>query len=337
LLRITLQNKIGSVVRLRAWKLAIAGPSVFWYFPIFYVLLTTYPNASPLGLAALFVVLMISASWGFLLNDLFDREADAKSHRADVSHGHGLTKGSMQVLILSTAFVSWAVVFLIGGGYIFKGVLAVNYLVAIFYSMPPIKLKVRKFWGFFANSLMERPLPILVFLSYMEYYNIMTILLPIMMELSWSVFKHQAADVKEDIAAHVTTFAVYLGEELSNKIVMSFLNPLSVITLLILVLLSWLNIVSLRPFLTFGFALILIGVTVAIFAERKGRIMTYITPTDPPYIMFLNLSYRFVLLPVMAFGLLSLRPDYYALIALLIATLGFHAYAYIKIGKRIFH
>jgi len=243
----------------------------------------------------------------------------------------------MQILILSTALVSWSIVFLIGGGYIFKGVLAINYLVAIFYSMPPIKLKIRKFWGFLANSLMERPLPILVFLSYMGYYNIMTILLPVMMELSWSVFKHQAADVKEDIAANVTTFAVYLGEELSNKIVTSFLNPLSVVTLLILVAISWLNIVSLRPFLAIGSGLIVIGITLAFFAERKGRITTYVTPTDPPYIMFLNLSYKFILLPVMAFGLLSLRPNNYPLIVLLIATLGFHTYAYVKIGKRIFH
>ncbi|MFI5420656.1 MAG: UbiA family prenyltransferase [Nitrososphaerales archaeon] len=330
-----LQNKIASIASLRAWKLAIAGPSVYWYFPVFYALMTTQPNSSPIGLALLFVVLMVSASWGFLLNDLFDREADAKSHRADASHGHGLSKRSMLILILSTAALSWAIVFLIGSSPIFKGVLAINYLIAIFYSMPPIKLKIRKFWGFLANSLMERPLPILVLLSYLGYYNIMTIILPIMMELTWSVFKHQAADVKEDIAVHVTTFATYLGEELSSKIVRFVLNPLSVVTLLTLVVLSWYNIASLRTLLAIGFALILFGIVTAYIAERRGIITTYITPTDPPYIMFLNLSYRFILLPIMAYGLLVLRPNYFPLLVLLIITLGFHAYAYAKIGKRI--
>jgi len=62
---------------LRAWKLALLGPAPYWYFPIFYVLLSTDTGVSSLGLAALVVAMMLSASWGFLLNDLADREADA--------------------------------------------------------------------------------------------------------------------------------------------------------------------------------------------------------------------------------------------------------------------
>ncbi|MCL4519738.1 MAG: UbiA family prenyltransferase [Thaumarchaeota archaeon] len=236
------QSTLISIVKLRAWKLALAGPSVYWYFPICFALLTSHPNVSPIGLAALLVVLMVSASWGFLLNDLFDREADSKSGRADVIHGHNLSKSTMQALIISTAVASWIIVFLIGGNYVFKIILAVDYSIATLYSLPPIKLKIRRFWGFLANSLMERPLPILVFLSFMNYYNIYTLILPVMMELTWSVFKHQTADVRQDISAHVTTFAAYLGEELSNKIVNSFLNPLSVFSLLLLILLGTFNI-----------------------------------------------------------------------------------------------
>ncbi|MGI0090332.1 MAG: UbiA family prenyltransferase, partial [Nitrososphaerales archaeon] len=288
------------------------------------------------GLALLFVVLAVSASWGFLLNDLFDRESDAKSGRADLIHGHGLKKSTMQLLILFTAVLSWVVVFLIGGGNIFKVVLAINYLVAILYSVPPMKLKVRKFWGFLANSLMERPLPILVFLSYMGYYTIETILLPILMELTWSVFKHQAADVKEDIGAGVSTFATYLGEKLSNKIVFSFLNPMSVASLLFLIGLAWLNIPDLRLLLGIGFAILFVGAVAAFLAERIGKLTTYVTPTDPPYIMFLNLSYRFVILTILGYGILVLRSNYYLLLLLLLATLGYQAYVYGKISMKVF-
>jgi hypothetical protein len=326
---------LSSVVKLRAWKLALAGPSVYWYFPIFFVLLSTQPSANPLGLAALFVVLMLSASWGFLLNDLADREADSRSGRADALHGHGLSTRTMWALVLLTAVGSWVIVFLIGGGWVFKFVLAVDYLIATMYSVRPIKLKVRRVWGFVANSLMERPLPILVFLAYMNYYTPATVLFPVLMELTWSVFKHQAADVKEDIAANVMTFAASLGEKLSNRIVQQFLNPLSVFSLLALVALSWLSIPSMRLLLALTFLVIGAAVLLSYIAERRGKLNVYITPTDPPYIIALNLSYRYILLVVMAYGILAMRADYYGMIILLAITLCYQTYAYIGIAKKL--
>ncbi|HKT21337.1 MAG TPA: UbiA family prenyltransferase, partial [Nitrososphaerales archaeon] len=295
------QGTLASIAGLRAWKLALAGPAPYWYFPIFYALLSTRPQVSPLGLSALMVVMMLSASWGFLLNDLADREADSKGGRADVLHGHGLSRRVMWSLVLLTAAGSWVVVFLIGGGYAFKVVLALDYLIATLYSVRPVKLKVRRFWGFLANSLMERPLPIVVFLAYMNFYTAATLLFPVLMELSWSVFKHQAADVKEDLAANVMTFAASLGERLSNRIVMWFLNPLSVASMLFLVGLSWLSIPSMRLPLLATFIVIAVSVTGAFLAERAGKLTVYITPTDPPYIIALNLTYRYVVLVVLGY------------------------------------
>ena len=211
--------------------------------------------------------MMLSASWGFLLNDLADRDADAKSGRADALHGHGLSRRAMWTLILLTAVVSWAIVFLIGGGWVFKIVLAIDYFVATVYSMQPLKLKVRKFWGFFANSVMERPLPILVFLTYMHYYTPETILLPVLMELTWSVFKHQAADVKEDIAANVITFAASLGEKLSTAIVRKVLNPVSVFSLLLLIAMASAAIDNLRTLLLASFLITAVAIAVAYLGE----------------------------------------------------------------------
>jgi UbiA prenyltransferase family len=317
-----------SIFKLRAWKLALAGPSVFWFFPIFFVLLSTHPAVSALGLLGLLVVLIISASWGFLVNDLADRLADSKSGRADALHGHDLGKSTMVSLILLTGVLSWVVVFFIGGGYPFKVVLAFNYLVAVLYSVPPVKLKVRKFWGFLANSLIERPLPILVLLSYMGYYTALTVVLPVLVELTWSVFKHQAADVRGDALANVKTFAVYLGEAKSYRIVKYFLNPLSVVSLLSLIAIGWFGIPDLSLPLGVCFLFTMVGCTAAWLAERAGRLNLYLTPTDPPYVIFLNVSYRFVLLPVLAYGVLTLTPSYYALVLLLTLTLGYQAFAY---------
>ncbi len=327
------QEGVASVLRLRAWKLAVAGPSVYWYFPVFYALLTSVPTADPVGLTALFVVMMVSASWGFLLNDLADRRSDAASGRADAIHGHALSERSMAALVLATGGLSWAVVFVIPGGYIFKVVLALNYLVSILYSVPPAKLKVRRFWGFLANSLMERPLPVLVFLSYMNYYRMETVILPVFMELTWSVFKHQAADVRGDLQAGVHTFAAYLGEERSNMIVHRLLNPLSVFSLLFLVALTWLNVVGMRLLSEVVFLVILVGAIGAYSGERLGKVGYYVTPTDPPYIIFLNISYRFVLLPALVAGVLLYATAYAPLLALLTITLAYQALAYASLLK----
>lgn len=321
---------------LRAWKLALAGPALYWYFPVFFALLTSSTEVSPVGLAALLVVLMVSAAWGFLVNDLADRAADSRSGRADVLHGHGLGSRSMVALVLATAGVSWAVVFLIGGGYVFKVVLAIDYAVAVLYSVRPPKLKVRRFWGFLANSLIERPLPIVVLLTYMNYYTYATVALPILMELTWSVFKHQTADIRGDIAAGVDTFAASLGEKVSTRIVMDVLNPLSVASLLVLVGMAWVGVEDMRGPLAAALAVSGIAVVVAFVGERLGRLRTYLTPTDPPYIIALNLSYRYVVLPAMAYGVLAYRASYYPVVILLAVSLGYQSAAYVRMVRKAF-
>lgn len=330
------KGALASIANLRAWKLALAGPALYWYFPVFYVLLATRPQVNSIGLTALFVVLMLSASWGFLLNDLADREADSRSGRADALHGHGLSMKAMWALVLSTAACSWVIVFLIGGGYVFKAILAIDYLIATLYSVRPVKLKVRRFWGFLANSLMERPLPILVLLAYMNYYTALTVLFPVLMELTWSVFKHQAADAKEDIAANVITFAASLGEERSNAIVRKALNPISVLSILLLVALASYAIAYLRPLLLAAFLITAFAIFVAYVGERSGRLTIYVTPTDPPYIIALNLSYRYVVLPCMAYGVVVYRAPYFPLLILLAIALGYQGVAYAKIARSVF-
>ena len=328
-------TKASDLLKLRAWQLGIAGPSVFWYFPVIYALLSTGITPNPQGLLALFIVMILSASWGFLVNDLADRSSDAASGRADATHGHGLSRRAMVVLILITAGASWAVVFAIGGGFVFKVILAVNYVVAILYSVPPAKLKIRRFWGFFANTVMERPLPILVLLTYMDYYRAETILFPILMELTWSVFKHQAADLKEDKEAGIQTFAVALGEKTSYRIVNNFLNPVSVLSLLSLLVVACVYVSQLRVALALVIAVMTLGFLLTYLAQRRGVLTSHVTPTDPPYIMFLNVGYRFIVLPVMGIGLLVLRPDFYLLCVLLGLTLLYQAPRYYGLGKTL--
>jgi len=79
-----------------------------------------------------------------------------------------------------------------------------------------------------------------------------------------------------------------------------------------------------------------VAILAAYVGERIGRLTVYITPTDPPYIIALNLSYRYVLLPVMALGILAYRPAYLPVVVLLVITLGYQSAAYVKLARGVF-
>ncbi|HEV2389259.1 MAG TPA: hypothetical protein VGS04_00905, partial [Nitrososphaerales archaeon] len=159
---------------------------------------------------------------------------------------------------------------------------------------------------------------------------------PVLMELTWSVFKHQAADVREDIKANVITFAASLGEKLSTAIVTKVLNPISVLSLLLLTAMAWSAIDDLRTPLLFSFLITALAIFGAYLGELSGKLTVYITPTDPPYIIALNLSYRYVILPVMAFGILEYRAGFLPLVVLLAIALGYQGVAYVKIIRNVF-
>jgi len=67
-----------------------------------------------------------------------------------------------------------------------------------------------------------------------------------------------------------------------------------------------------------------------------GRLKVYITPTDPPYIIALNLSYRYVVLAAMAIGVLEYRAAFLPLVVLLVITLGYQSAAYVKMARSVF-
>jgi len=169
----------------------------------------------------------------------------------------------------------------------------------------------------------------------MNFYSAATVVLPVLMELTWSVFKHQAADIRGDAEAGVTTLAVSLGEKRSNMIVHSFLNPASVVSLVALTALAFLNIPGLSVPLGIVLLAIPFGTLVARLAEKKGAFTVYFTRTDPPYIAVLNLSYRYLLLPVMAAGVFFFRPEYHLLVAFLVASLLFQALHYLRLLKSV--
>ena len=316
---------------LRAWQMALAGPPIYWYFSLYYILLSGYTE-SIVRILLIFLSLILSVAWGFLLNDLFDRKSDKMGPKGGRERGHELSLKMLSALVILTGGLSWLIVLVLGGNHVYKLVLLSGYVLSVLYSVPPVKLKARTYLGFIADSVMERPIPILVLFTFMGSFGFEMILFPILAELTWSVFKHQAADYDEDAAANVRTLAVAFGRDLSFKIVYKFLNPISVISVLVLIGIAWLRIPSLKAPLTIITVIIMIGVIASFLVGRSGGLSIYATVTDPPYIMFLNVAYKLLLLPVVSLWLALARFEYVPLVILLGLSLIPHIKYYARLG-----
>ncbi|MDG6902904.1 MAG: hypothetical protein JRM80_13225, partial [Nitrososphaerota archaeon] len=111
------------------------------------------------------------------------------------------------------------------------------------------------------------------------------------------------------------------------------LNPLSVASLLVLTAMAWAAVPSMALPLAAVFGATLLGAVLAYWAEKAGKVTVYLTPTDPPYIIFMNLSYRYLLLPAMAAGVIFYTPPQYPLVLLLAAALAYQVYLYSKLAR----
>lgn len=308
------------VLKLRAWRLAVSGPILFSYFPLFYLILLEGGTRSPVQIALLLLAIVLYFANGFLINDLADRGNDQRAGVRSASRGHDLSTGQMLALILLTGGLSVAMSVAIRGDLIFYSLWAIAFLLSVFYSVPPIAMKRRGLSGAVCDSLIERPLPILIIFSFFGNYGLETIAFPILSELSWSVFKHQIADYDRDKVSGVRTLSVRLGKSRSMALLKWFLNPVSVASQLLLLLIAGLTIPSVRLAMESLGLVYIVGVVIAGLAESRIDFRT--TPTDPPYIMFSNFAYKLLILPTMAFFVIVRTPELLFLgVALLISLL----------------
>jgi 4-hydroxybenzoate polyprenyltransferase len=310
---------LSSVLKLRAWRLAVSGPIFFTYFPLIYLELLKGDAVS--AEKTLFVLLAITFYFanGFLINDLADRAKDQAAGIKSESRGHSLSKSQMLALIVATGGVSIALAVAVQGNWAFYLLWVISFLMSVIYSVPPMALKRRGLSGAICDSLIERPLPILIVFTFFSYYGFEIVAIPILSELSWSVFKHQIADYDKDSVSGVRTLAVRLGRERSLALLRWFLNPVGVMSQILLFTIAWFEIVSLRALLDVLIALYVVGVAATSLAQSRIHFRT--TPTDPPYVMFSNFAYKFLALPSLTIFLISRQPELFFLGVALVVSL----------------
>jgi len=314
---------VSRVLLLRAWRVGlIALPVQVCYFTVFYLALRTGREFPWPQQVLLLVSLWLYFTYMVLVNDLADRRIDSDAGKATLERGHGLSPGQVALVLAAVVLANAAAVVELNGGIVFDSVWIVIYLLATAYSVPPLSLKRRGVLGFLADSVMEKPLPILIVFSWFGYYGYEVLLFPLVGELMDSVFKHQAEDYDLDVRTRIRTFAVELGKSRSQRIVSGLINPLDVL----LVLAGFATVIALLPRASLP-ASIALGVTVLAFfaalAKVRGRMFHPTGPgwPVPPYVALFNAGFQVLLTSLLGLLAASADAQYIPLLVLFFASL----------------
>jgi 1,4-dihydroxy-2-naphthoate octaprenyltransferase len=321
---------LSSITRLRAWTMGFSGPVVYWYFSIFYVSLATNFLRNVMEVFLPIVALMLFEVWGVILNDYFDRGVDIAAGKSGDKRGHGLSTVQTVILVGLLQAVSIYIVFvtvtIVGMDPIYVALWVLAYFLGVFYSCPPLRFKTKGVIGLFVNSMVERPIPVLIFFSFSGYYGVEMILFALFTELIWTIFKHQRLDYKGDAVAKIKTAAVAFGEKVSNVLVNVLINPLSVISVLAMLAITFFTLEATRLLISLTFGLTVVGIIALILLERKGVLSPDPYILDPPYIVYLQFSYMAFALPSLAVPIMLSQPTFIPLILLYV----FSVYRYVK-------
>jgi len=326
---------MSTVLGLRAWNMAFLGPVEIWYFSVFYLSLATQFQVPVLSALALVVSLMLYEAWGVLVNDIYDREVDLAAGKSGVRRGHTLDPTLMWALVLAAASASWALVLATHPTPVLVATWLVAYSLGILYSVPPFRFKNRGLLSLVCNSVLERPLPVLIIFLFFRYYGLETILFPILSELVWSVFKHQVHDYDEDLKANVRTYAVQIGKSLSYRVVRFVINPLGVLSVLAFAASAAIKVPEYSSVFLASLGITVVGVAVLLILERLT--LVYTDPLDPPYMLFLDFSFLVTVILALAVIVLVRQPTYLPLVALFILSLIPHLRYYLPMLGTVIH
>ncbi|HXH20212.1 MAG TPA: UbiA family prenyltransferase [Chitinophagales bacterium] len=258
----------------------------------FFVLYTHLSFTVTLQRLAILIVCMIgTAGFGHYLNDLTDIEADRISGKPNNASGHSTARKIFTLgLLLMLGLLPW---FIFYEASTLHFLVLVVFLLFVLYSVPPVRLKNRGFWGIFSDTLYAHAIPaVVVSLAITEEaqmtdktFNLMLII------FVWQFFTgfrniafHQFEDFEQDRLTGTHTWAVRLGAEKMKRLCVRIIYPLELITFLLF-------LVALFQISIFGGVLLLAMITfrlyIYLFIYEKGYLFSWRN-----YFSFVNNSYE---------------------------------------------
>src|ERR1043166_2725856 len=166
-----------------------------------------------------FVFASANSAFGFLINDLGDRELDRRHGKRNTFLELGIVKGTGLLTALALVMVLSGLPFVHRPGFAFLWALWA--LSTIAYSLPPLRLKERGARGIVISSIAQWTLPVMiVFAAFQEgthwelwIFIAATMLSGITLELA-----HQRHDRPNDATTETSTLAVNLGQRKIDKL-----------------------------------------------------------------------------------------------------------------------
>lgn len=308
------------ILRANIWWNAIV-PQVLgwiyfcWLFNGIELFKDIYPSFFLLRVLCFFISLISISAFGYLLNDWCDVETDAATGK--VNHLSNL-KPVWRFMVVVTPLIIGCV-FWLPVSKIATALFVLQIIALIAYSVPPVRLKARSFWGVAADAFYGHINPVFITLFAFDFFGgdeirhkilLAAVLLPaILFKGVRNILLHQLDDRKGDQKASIKTFVVKNGALFT----LNFINNLLPFEIFLSILLSLALSFFFPPFF-----ICLLFFSVVTYLKFSGWKLAYLPKRQFKFkfLYFLN-DYYEGWLPVFFLILLSVRTPAFLILLLL--------------------
>jgi len=233
-------HKLSQIIRSDNWFQSKIPPILAVGYAT--ILLNEIPSTDAYkSLVAACISIFSVASYGHIINDIFDIDQDIAVGKHNSMRG--IPRWRQSAISILCICVGVSSFFITSVNVVPKILLALNFLLPTIYSIPPFRLKERGFMGVIADALGVHTIPVLFIICIIAFTQ-ENFVLPyffIIVVGFWSFFVglrgiiiHQVADSDNDKATNVSTFAEQRSPKSLRLFVVRCLFPFEVLFLLLL-------------------------------------------------------------------------------------------------------
>ncbi|HET9393875.1 MAG TPA: UbiA family prenyltransferase [Candidatus Rubrimentiphilum sp.] len=220
-------------VRQRAW----------WYnkIPLSFMLVLLLADGKPLDIAVgvlfLTVVLAVSgaANYGYAINELFDVEEDALIGRGNAAARLGRPRMWLVAVVSASLSLACAA---IGGGVQAMALTVLELCLPLAYSVPPVRVKERKWLGVASDALAAHVYPAVLALIVAQHLGIRSVTPALVaFAVAWAlsagvrgILSHQLHTADQDRAAGLRTVVSDIGAPRLERGIVALLVPLEAVS-----------------------------------------------------------------------------------------------------------
>ncbi len=310
----------------RNWAVFVYNSFIEHIFVAFYILLMEgeYSNLYLGRLIAFYGFSILSTSFGYLLNDLADRELDALHGKPNTFENDSPFRAVAIVSVVFLGSVVFALPFwsqsaflALWGSWIF---------LTVAYSAPPFRLKERGPIGLVAVVLAQRVLPILLLFAafrFSDWSDLILLTVYVLVRGIASDLNHQLEDYVRDARTGTQTFVVKSGVEKTRKLFYQALNLERIFQVLIVFRICF-RLQTRFPEITLPlvlFVLLFLTLEIYSFLEwRKGKDPNPFIPDKKNIFQFLHHPFQNIVVPFLLL-LLLIRENFAFLFVLVLLAL----------------